>query len=351
MRDWTLSLLRCLECGRPTLQSRPGAIVCTSCGRSYPEADDVANFLYRPNPAVQRERDAVHQIDREGQAVDEYARDVLRRLDAEALTESDLSRSKYLRTIVESRQQLVELLRAEPLAARSTVLEIGADTCWASSVLLAAGCRVIATDITDHLFLASAGASPDLCRLQADMNALPLDEASVDVVVAASCLHHSWDLSRTFREIARVLKPGGRGYFCGEPMPSLARFIVGGGFGREERELGINETWIRRRDWLRWSRQAGLEPRIVFPELTRQQLETRLRRKHVPGFVAALLRPIMPALQVSAHLRVDKVALTDAERRELSTLRKSGRLAEPGPASRPPVRVIGGSSADTRRYS
>jgi SAM-dependent methyltransferase len=308
------------------------------------------DFLYRPHAAVERERDAVHQLDREGQTVDDYAREVLRRLDDDALTGPDLSRSKYLRTIVESRQQIVELLRAEPLAAGSTVLEIGADTCWASSVLLAAGCRVVATDITDHLFLAASGGSPNLCRLQADMNTLPLGNGSVDVVFAASCLHHSWDLSRTFREIARVLKPGGRGYFCGEPMPSLARFVVGGGFGRKEREIGINETWIRRRNWLRWSRQAGLEPRIVFPELTRQQLESRLRSKHVPGFVAALLRPMMPALQVSAHLRVDKVALTDAERRELSTLRRSGRLAESGPASKPAVRAIG-SSADIRRFS
>jgi ubiquinone/menaquinone biosynthesis C-methylase UbiE len=327
MRDWAISLLRCLECRGTRLQSRPAEVVCETCGRSYPENDDVADFLFRPHAAVLRERDAVHQLDREGQTVDDHARDVLRRLDAGAITAPDLTDSRYLRTIVESRQQLVELLRGEPLAAGSTALEIGADTCWASSVLLAAGCRVIATDITDHLFLAAAGASPNLCRLQADMNALPLGDDSVDVVFAASCLHHSWDLSRTFREIARVLKPGGTGYFCGEPMPSLARFVVGGGFGRKERALGINETWIRRRNWLRWSRQAGLEPRIVFPRLTTEQLQTRLLSRHVPRFIARLVRPFLPVLQVSAHLRVDKVVLTDTERRELSTLRKSGRLA------------------------
>jgi len=346
MRDWALSLLRCLEC-RGRLQSGPADVVCTICGRSYPDIDDVVDFLYRPHAAVQRERDAVRRLDREGQTLNDYTRDVLRRLDAGALTELDLTGSQYLRTIAESRQQIIELLRTEPLAAGSTVLEVGADTCWASSVLLAAGCRVIATDITDHLSLAAGGASPNLCRLQADMNALPLGDDSVNVVFAASCLHHSWDLSRTFREIARVLKPGGTGYFCGEPMPSLARFLVGGGFGRKERELGINETWIRRRNWLRWSRQAGLEPRLVFPELTRQQLESRLRTKHVPRFVARLLRPMLSALQVSAHLRVDKVALTDAERHELSALRKSGKLAESG-TLRPPVRAIG-SSPDIRR--
>jgi ubiquinone/menaquinone biosynthesis C-methylase UbiE len=308
MRDWALPLLRCLECRGTALQSRSAAVVCTTCGRSYPETDDVVDFLFRPHAAVQRERDAVRKLDREGQTVNDHARDVLRRLDAGALTEADSTNSTYLRTIIESRRQIFELLRAEPLGAGSTVLEIGADTCWASSVLLGAGCRVLATDITDHLFVAAAGASPNLCRLQADMNALPLGDDAVDVVFAASCLHHSWNLPGTFREIARVLKPGGMGYLCGEPMPSVARFVIGGGFGRKERELGINETWIPRRKWLRWSRQAGLEARIVCPQLTRQQIETRLRSKHVPRVVAPLVRPMLRALQVSAHLRVDKVA-------------------------------------------
>ena len=95
-------------------------------------------------------------------------RPALQRLDDDLLTEEDLARSTYPRTIAESRGQILELLRKEPLTPGATVLEIGANTGWASSVLLEAGCRVIATDITDHLFLAAQGRSPNLCRPLAD---------------------------------------------------------------------------------------------------------------------------------------------------------------------------------------
>jgi SAM-dependent methyltransferase len=308
MRHWALELLRCLACGGTSLESRPGDVLCPACGHSFPERDDVTDFLYRPHPTVLRERDAVHRLDREGQSVSDNARDVLRRLDADLLTEQDLDRSLYLRTIAESRGQILEVLRREPLTPGATALEIGADTGWASSVLLEAGCRVIATEITDHLFLAARGDSPNLCRLQADMNQVPLNDSSVDVVFAASCVHHSWDLARTFCEIARVLKPGGTAYLCGEPMPSVLRYVVGGRFGHEERKLGINETWISRATWLRQCRLAGLEPRILFPDLTDAQLGARLAKRHVPRFAAAFLRPILPIFQVSAHLRADKAA-------------------------------------------
>lgn len=308
MRDWALPLLHCLACGGTSLESRPGDVLCPACGHAFPKRDDVTDFLYRPHSTVLRERDAVHRLDRETQSVSNNARDVLRRLDADLLTEQDLDQSLYLRTIAESRGQILELLREEPLTPGATVLEIGADTGWASSVLLKAGCRVIATEITDHLFLAAQGNSPNLCRLQADMNQVPLNDSSVDVVFAASCVHHSWDLARTFREIARVLKPGGTAYLCGEPMPSVVRFVVGGRFGHEERKLGINETWISRATWLRQCRMAGLEPRILFPALSEAQLSARLAKRHVPRFVAASLRPFLPIFQVSAYLRADKAA-------------------------------------------
>lgn len=308
MRPWALPLLRCLECGGTALETTAGQLRCPACGTTYARRSDTVDFLHRPHPAIGRERDAVHKLDREAGAPPDWMKAVLTRVDRGEVTEADMARSAHIRAIAESREQVLELFRREPIPRGSTVLELGADVGWASSILLEAGCRVIATDVTDHLLLASSGDSPDLCRLLADMNRLPLADATVDVVFAASCVHHSWDLGRTFREIARVLKPGGTAYLCGEPLPSLVRFVIGGGFGRRERELGINETWIRRSSWLRQCRQAGLEPRIVFPGLNGPQLRERLRRKGLPGFLAAVIRPALPTLQVSVHLRVDKTS-------------------------------------------
>ena len=306
MREWALPLLRCLECSGTALESRAADIHCPGCGTTYPRNADVDDFLHRPHPTIVREREAVHQIDREAGAPPDWMHAVLGRLNRDELTSEDLASSAHIRAIAESRGQVLDLLTQEPLRPGSVVLEIGADVGWASSILLNAGCRVIATDITDHLLLAPDGASSDLCRLFADMNRLPLADSTVDIVFAASCVHHSWNLALTFQEIARVLKPGGAAYLCGEPLPSFPRYAVGGRFGHKERELGINETWTRRGVWLRLCREAGLEPQIVFPNLSDRQLRDRLRKRRLPGFLGGLLRPAMSMLQVSVHLRAYK---------------------------------------------
>lgn len=309
MREWALPLLRCLECSGGPLESGSAAVRCRACRTAYPRKDDVVDFLHRPHPTILREREAVHLIDREAGAPAEWMHAVLDRLNRDALTAEDLASSAHIRAIAESRSQLLALFDEDRPEPGSVVLELGADVGWASSVLMKAGCRVIATDITDHLFLAPDRESPNLCRLLADMNRVPLADSTVDVVFAASCVHHSWDLALTFREIARVLKDGGTAYLCGEPLPSWPRYLAGGRFGHQERALGINETWIRRDVWLRQCRAAGLEPRIVFPNLSDRQLRERLHKRRLPGLLSGFLRPMMSTLQVSVHLRADKPAL------------------------------------------
>jgi SAM-dependent methyltransferase len=306
MREWALPLLRCLECSATTLQLRPSDLRCAACGTTYARRNDIVDFLHRPHATIVRERDAVHRIDRDAGAAPDWMHAVLGRLNRDALTSEDLASSEHIRAIAESRAQVLALFEDERPAPGSVVLEIGADVGWASSILLKAGCRVIATDITDHLFLAPDRESPDLCRLFADMNRVPLADATVDTVFAASCVHHSWDLGLTFREIARVLKPGGAAFLTGEPLPSFLRYVTGGRFGHKERALGINETWIRRDVWLRQCRGAGLEPRIVYPDLSDRQLRARLGKRRLPGFLSSVLRPAMSTLQVSVHLRAAK---------------------------------------------
>jgi SAM-dependent methyltransferase len=65
-----------------------------------------------------------------------------------------------------------------------------------------------------------------LCELEA----VPLDEASADVVISLAGLHHARSLSEIFQEVHRILKPGGR--FCladgqeGSPVATfLNRFV------------------------------------------------------------------------------------------------------------------------------
>lgn len=51
----------------------------------------------------------------------------------------------------------------------------------------------------------------------ADAESLPYPDASVDLVVGHAVLHHIPDVELALREVLRVLKPGGRFVFAGEP--------------------------------------------------------------------------------------------------------------------------------------
>lgn len=308
MRHWALPLLRCQACGATALHTGSDAVICDACGLSYPTRDDVSDFLHELHPVASRERTAVHQIDRRQGAPAEWTADVLGRLHEGRLTAEEVAGTPHLRVIEESREQVLDLLAREPLPPDAVVLELGADVGWVSSILVDAGCRVIGTDITDHLFLAPYRDSPRLCRILADMNRVPFGDATMDAVWATACVHHSWDLRRTFREIARVLRPGGQAWLCCEPIPPRLRYVLARGVGDEERALGINETWIARGTWLDACRAAGLHPRLIRPRLDPNRLRERLARHRLPPAAAALMRPVLPWLQVSVHLLAAKPA-------------------------------------------
>jgi len=95
------------------------------------------------------------------------------------------------------------------------VLEVGAGCCWISAELLARGHRVAAVDVNldpeDGLAAAAAllpsGAS--LERAEAEMEALPLEPQSVDLIVAGASLHYPAALQRTLVELRRVTRRDG----------------------------------------------------------------------------------------------------------------------------------------------
>src|SRR6185436_14103404 len=51
----------------------------------------------------------------------------------------------------------------------------------------------------------------------ADAESIPYDDDTFDLVVGHAVLHHIPDVEQSLREVMRVLKPGGRFVFAGEP--------------------------------------------------------------------------------------------------------------------------------------
>jgi ubiquinone/menaquinone biosynthesis C-methylase UbiE len=108
-------------------------------------------------------------------------------------------------------------------AAFPRALEIGAGTGYFSLNLLRAGIVQEATcsDISPGM-LSALRANAERLGLavsteQADAERLPFADESFDLVFGHAVLHHIPDLPRAFAEFARVLAPGGRIAFAGEP--------------------------------------------------------------------------------------------------------------------------------------
>ncbi len=102
-------------------------------------------------------------------------------------------------------------------------LEVGAGTGYFSLNLLQRGvvAEATCTDISAGM-IARLSANAERLGLQvradcADAESLPFENASFDLVLGHAVLHHLPDLERAFAEFHRVLEPGGRIVFAGEP--------------------------------------------------------------------------------------------------------------------------------------
>src|SRR5262245_2882366 len=72
------------------------------------------------------------------------------------------------------------------------------------------GHRVIGVDATPEMLELARTSMPDADLRLGDLGALPVETASVDLVVCALALTHCEDLGAPVAELARVLRPGGR---------------------------------------------------------------------------------------------------------------------------------------------
>ena len=104
-----------------------------------------------------------------------------------------------------------------------TALELGAGTGFFSLNLKQAGVldEVHVTDLSPGM-VEAAQANADMLGFHvegrvADAERIPYEDNTFDVVVGHAVIHHIPDVEAAFREMLRVLKPGGRFVIAGEP--------------------------------------------------------------------------------------------------------------------------------------
>jgi SAM-dependent methyltransferase/uncharacterized protein YbaR (Trm112 family) len=123
-----------------------------------------------------------------------------------------------------------QLLTTVPFVPGQSVLDIGSNTCWAANHFAERGLEAIALDIatselqglyTAEYFIDDGHVFFE--RVLGSMDAIPLASSSLDYVYCCEVLHHNdpAGLRRTFAEIFRVLRPGGRLLMVNETLRTL----------------------------------------------------------------------------------------------------------------------------------
>ena len=91
--------------------------------------------------------------------------------------------------------------------------DIGAGSGFVTERLIKSGIRVIAVDRSEAMLEEMRRKFGDGAAVEyriGEAESLPLENRSVDYVFANMCLHHVESPSSAIREMARILKPGGR---------------------------------------------------------------------------------------------------------------------------------------------
>ena len=119
--------------------------------------------------------------------------------------------------------KLRKLLGPELDGGYGRSLEIGAGTGYFTLNMLQAGvvreatCTDISPGMVSTLAANARRLGLDVRTARAEAESLPFPDQSFDLVLGHAVLHHLPDLEKSFSEFFRVLRPGGRLIFAGEP--------------------------------------------------------------------------------------------------------------------------------------
>jgi SAM-dependent methyltransferase len=229
VRDEFVSALRCPACGsehsfmlcaqaRDQREWREGMLRCRVCGGEFAVHRGVAELLHDPPEHILLEAAGLERFARV-MAASGWSRETVLQL-------PDVEHGYWY---VQARS-MHQLLTTIPFHAGDSILDVGSNTCWAANHFAERGLRAIALDIattelqglyTADYFLQQGGVFFE--RVLGSMDSIPLASSSVDYVYCCEVLHHNDldGLRRTFGEIFRVLRPGGRLLMVNETLKTV----------------------------------------------------------------------------------------------------------------------------------
>jgi SAM-dependent methyltransferase len=144
------------------------------------------------------------------------------------------------------------LARIGPLPASPVIADLGCSTGYLLEDLRRGhpDALLIGVDLVAAGLRKANANVPDARLLQADVCALPLEDASVDAAVSANLLEHVPDDRRALAELRRILRPGARGVLVVPSGPSTYDYY--------DRFLG-HERRYARGEMASKAKEAGLD--------------------------------------------------------------------------------------------
>jgi SAM-dependent methyltransferase/uncharacterized protein YbaR (Trm112 family) len=196
---------------------REGSLSCSACATQFAVRRGVPELLYDPPAHILAEAAGLERFATK-MAGGGWDKALMRKL-------PDLEHGYWY---VQARS-MHQLLTTIPFQPGQSIVDVGSNTCWASNHFAQRGLRAIALDIAtvelQGLYTADWFIEEGVFfeRVLASMDAMPLASSSVDYVYCCQVLHHNDEASlrRTFSEIFRVLRPGGRLLMVNETLKTL----------------------------------------------------------------------------------------------------------------------------------
>ena len=90
-----------------------------------------------------------------------------------------------------------------------TVLEVGCGEGYGTAMIASVAKQVLGVDYDQPAISHAAATYPQAAFARANLAALPIGDAGMDVVATLQVIEHVWDHPQFVRECARVLRPGG----------------------------------------------------------------------------------------------------------------------------------------------
>jgi SAM-dependent methyltransferase/uncharacterized protein YbaR (Trm112 family) len=239
---------------------REGELTCDACAAVRPVRDGIADLLHEPPEFVAKEAAGLGRF-ADVMRNDGWTREVLM-----ALPRHD-SGYWFCQAVL-----MDQTLDTVPFAPGDTILDIGSNTCWAAATFAQHGLEATALDIataemqglrTADWHFEDKGIYFE--RVLGTMFDLPFADGSFKYVWACEVLHHNHraNLARTYREIHRVLEPGGRLIVANEPLRTVMTPKINP--GHEVAEFEGHEHAYMRWSYTSLARRAGFDVDVRGP--------------------------------------------------------------------------------------